>query len=255
MSWGMIGASAIGAGASLYASGQNKGSGTTGPSVIKFEEYPWTAPTQRSSAEFVQQNIQRMSEGKLPAYFDKVSPQIKAGMRRGLDQTYFGGQGMKGPGVMQQVRNTGAALGTGPRAVLARENKALYDYSSKAQEIDEYMAKLGVDIQSRAAVAFPQLVNNMKRGPQQQVVGGVAYGGQPDYAGDAFSDIMGAMPYLSNMKFPWQQDTTTVGTGGGYDDTFSWGSPSAPPRGYMPDMSKTAGWVNSGYVGNTSATA
>jgi hypothetical protein len=76
---------------------------------------------------------------------------------------------------MNQVRSTGAALGTGPGAVLARENKALYDYGVKSQEIDQYLQKLGVDVNQNAMNTMLNASNQMAQGPDSVVVPGQAY--------------------------------------------------------------------------------
>jgi len=217
-------------GATQGGKGKGGSSGITPYQFVQYPEYGFTQPRLQQTSDFLSQNIQRMSEGKYPAYYEEALPTLRKGMADPLRETYFGGQGMRGPSVMSQVRSTGAALGTGPKATLARENKALYDYGTKSQEIDQYLTKLGVDIMQRDAYTFPALSMQLPRGPEGQVVGGQPYN-VPDYRGNAMNSIMqslggmepgslGNLDWLGNlfqqqtMAAPWENFT------GGRPDYF-----------------------------------
>lgn len=230
------------AGASLF--NKKKGvSGVTGPQVVTLPQYSFTEPRLKLTSDFISGNLQNLSEGKFPTYYQNAMPTLKKNMSTALRDTYFGSQGMQGPGILQQVRDTGAALGTGAKAVVARENKALYDYAAKETQIDEYLVKLGVDIAQNDARTFTQLSIGMPQGPSAVVLGGQGYNvpQAPDYLGQAINTISGALPYLQKTtappaaaqqeRYPGYYDTY-VGPGG---VSFQ---PSSPPPGYNYNYTK-----------------
>lgn len=218
-------------------------SGVTGPQVVTLPQYSFTEPRLKLTSDFISSNLQNLSEGKFPTYYQNAMPTLRKNMSQGLRDTYFGSQGMQGPGVLQQVRDTGAALGTGAKAVVARENKALFDYASKETQIDEYLVKLGVDIAQNDARTFSQLSIGMPQGPSSVVVPGQGYNipQAPDYLGQAINTISGSLPYLNQNK-----TTTTTPqepTYPGYYDTFTGPGgvsfrPSSPPPGYNYNYTK-----------------
>lgn len=203
MSWAGVAIAGIGAAGGIASSAMNKGkgkSGVTGPQVVQMPTYPWTEGLQKTSADFISQNIERMSEGKFPQYFEKASPQIREGMGRQLRETFYGSP-MGGPGIMDTVRSAGAATGAGPASTIQQTNKAAQAYATKSQEIDEYMAKLGVGIMQKDAYSFPALAQNQAKGPDAKVIGGQGYNIPPDTSmTDAFSGIAASLPWLMDQN-------------------------------------------------------
>ena len=191
--------------------------------VITLPEYSWTRDNLRQSGEFVADNIQSMSEGKYPAYYQKAMPYIKENMGRSLKETFYGSP-MGGPGVMDQIRSTGAATGVGPKATNAMTSKALQEYSNKSQEIDEFIHQMGVGLTERGSYQFPGLANSAPRGPQTQFSQGGNYN-IPGYDNsgmyDAAGQIAGSIP---SMIDAWNQ--------GQQQDAYRWPGQSQGEANY-----------------------
>ena len=214
--YGSLGSSALGAIGSLFG-GKNKGkSGVTQPQVVTMPQYSFTEPRLNQTSDFISQNIQRMSEGKLPAYLDKAMPSMRNNMARQNRSTYFGSPGQGGPGVLDAVKSAGAATGIGPKATMMQTNKALYDYGTREKEIDEYLTKLGVDVMQEDAYRFPSMSMQMPKGPDAQIVGGQSYNQpqKPDYMGQAIGAIGNAVGQMD-----WGGGTSGGGGAGGTWDT------------------------------------
>lgn len=230
----MVGSSAL----NLLGGSKSKGqSGVTGPSVVTLPQYSFTEPRLKLTSDFIAGNLQNLSEGKYPTYYQNALPTLREGMARPLRETYFGSEGLRGKSVLDQVRATGAALGTGPKATVARENQALVEYASAEKQIDEYLTKLGVDIASQDSRYFTQASIQMPQGPSTVVVPGQGYNvpQKPDYMGQFLQTAGAALPYLMNQ--PTSQPTLPGGGGMDYYGTgvsteYGAWTPSAPPSGY-----------------------
>jgi len=188
------------------------------PQAIIHPQYSFTEPRLNLTSDFISQNIERMMAGEFPAYYQSAIPQIRESMERPLRQMYgFGGYGggqtgggggggswsggierPYGPTIMDMTREQGAATGAGPKATMAATNKAMMRYEDKMKAIDEMITKMGVDITTRDAVAFPQLSSQMPKGPDVTIMGphGFAIGGS---GGSGMSELMGA---LGNANLP-----------------------------------------------------
>lgn len=138
---------AIGAGASMYSARQGrKAMGQQGYEYTP-KQYSFTEPMQKTMAEYKMRQLDSMSMGKMPAWYEAAMPKLRANMQRANRRTFFGDRGLGGGGgVMKTAMGIGAQAGLGPRKMMAQTNKALYDYSVKENEIDEYLTKLGVDV-------------------------------------------------------------------------------------------------------------
>ena len=235
MSWagiGTVGSLALG-GAGMFMGGKSGGGGVTGPMVVELPQYKWTKQQRKTAADFTMSQLNRMQgPNAMPEYLAQAMPTLRENMSRPLRETYWGSSGLggSGGGILNQVRETGAALGTGPKAVVAQENKALFDYANAEKGIDEYLTKLGVDVMQADARYFTGL--QLARGPEAQVVGGQAYGGGSGGGApwDAFGSVMGALPYM--MK---GQKTGPYSNAGGYESNAY--LRNAPlPQGYAQNI-------------------
>lgn len=259
MTWAAIGAAGVTAGVGALAGGSRKSrSGVTGPQVVTLPQYSFTESRLRDTSDFISGNLQNLAEGKYPTYYQQALPTLRENQSRGLKEAYFGSSGTTGgqggnvssglgvnrsDSILGQIRSTGAALGTGPRAVIARENKALYDYANAEQEIDEYLTKIGVDIAQSDARFFTDASIRMPQGPSAQVIGGQAYSApQPDYFGTAINQIGGALPGLLGSVFNKPADTSSSGglldyitSGGNINNVDRYNMPYIPGGGsYAP---------------------
>lgn len=170
--------------------------GYTGATVVTHPQYSFTEPRRRLASDFVSQNIQRMSEGRYPAYYEQALPQLREAQQRPLREQYFGSP-MGGSGILEAQRSAGAATGLGPRQTTAQTNKALLEYSNKERQIDEYLTKMGVGIMQADAYRFPQLSQQMQGGPDVSVFGPQPFGvpERPNYTGQALGGMAENMPW------------------------------------------------------------
>lgn len=183
------------------------GGGFTGPTTVQHPLYSFTEPRLQGVSDYLSTNLQRMQEGKYPAYLSEALPTMRKGMERGLQETYYGG-GLKGPGLFEQARSTGAAMGMGPQPTLARENKVMMQYATDAASIDEFLTKMGVDVMREEAGRIPYMAMQMPQGPPVSVFGPQPIAGFPGVP----QDWSGA--YQTAEAAPW---LAGAGGQGGWD--------------------------------------
>ena len=171
-----------------------------GYDIVTMPQYSFTEPRLRLVSDYLTQNIQRMAEGKFPVWWDKLSPIIKEGLMRNLQETYYGKPGERETGLIQQPFETAAIKDLGPKTAWAGARKVTSEYADKAKAIDEYMASLGVDIMSQGEGRYLTGGIQMPKGPDAAIVnrmGGV-YGTQ----GTPWLDLMGSsMGMLGGMDW------------------------------------------------------
>lgn len=194
----------LSAGTSIVGGLLNKKKGGGSPAqtdVVTMPQYSFTEPRLKLASDFISSNLQRVSEGKFPAYYDAASPYIKSSLQRPLDQTYFGTAGNRSTSSTNVALQASAALGTGARAGTAQVNKAMQRYEDASKAIDEFIQKTGVDITQQSVGQMLTASNQMPKGPDAQVV---SYGGQapPQQNGitDALSSIAGSIPWLTGKQ-------------------------------------------------------
>ena len=134
-------------------------------------------------------------------------------------------------------------MGVGPKATIAQTNKALYDYSMKEREIDEYLTKLGVDVSMQTQGQMLQASAGMPKGPDAVVMGGGTVPQRPNYGMQAASAIGQALP---SMVSAYRRPTTPTATYPAQPvaaQSYMQETPSyTPPYGqhYMPGTAATA---------------
>lgn len=226
--WGAIGGaaitSAVGVGSQMMSQGERKGAGVgmTPTQVVTMPTFPWSAPTLKTSADFIRKSMDDMQQGNLPQWWGRMQQPIQQGMQRSARQAYFGSPGLSGGSIMDQVRSGSAALGTGSGVGAARENKVLSDYANKMKQIDEYMATQSLAYGQEAAKTLPYQAAMQPQGPPAQIVGGQPYNmpADPDPWGEAFGGIASALPWLTggfgaqNTTTDWMHTDPTVGRQG-----------------------------------------
>ena len=199
-----------------------------GYDIVTMPQYSFTEPRLRLVSDYLTQNIQRMAEGKFPVWWDKLSPIIKEGLMRNLQETYYGKPGERETGLIQQPFETAAIKDLGPKTAWAGARKVTSEYADKAKAIDEYMASLGVDIMSQGEGRYLTGGIQMPKGPDAAIVnrmGGV-YGTQ----GTPWLDLMG-----SSMEMLGSTDWSNLFSGGGqqnYNQLASQGLVSTMPTDY-----------------------
>ena len=248
MSWagiGTVGSLALG-GAGMFMGGKSGGGGVTGPMVVELPQYKWTKQQRKTAADFTMSQLNRMQgPNAMPEYLAQAMPTLRENMSRPLRETYWGSSGLggSGGGILNQVRETGAALGTGPKAVVAQENKALFDYANAEKGIDEYLTKLGVDVMQADARFYTHEANTAPGGPDAQVVGGQAYGGGQNMM-QTGADLFASG--LSGIGGLFGGGNDKVAPPANYKTPYWNGGP--PPAGYSSNMATqgAAAWNNSG---------
>lgn len=216
----------IGALGSWLGNKGNKGkSGVTAPQAVTMPQYSFTEPRMQLTSDFLSQQMQSMSEGKYPQWYEKAMPYMRQGMQRGAKEWAYGGP-MTGPGAYEEARSAGAATGVGPKATMAGTSKVSDKYSQMTSAIDEFIYGKGADITAQGSYMYPQISAGMPQGPSAQIMGGQPYNvpQSPNYAGQAISQMGAAMPWLmgGQQQMPAQQ-------------TFEYGNqavtPTQPPAG------------------------
>jgi hypothetical protein len=236
--------------------------GTPGSSTQSVEtwvspQYSFTEPRMQLTSDFISQNIQRMMEGKYPAYYEKALPTLRESMSRPLRETTFGTPGYRGQSLMGQAGEEGAMYGLGPKSTVARKRKVMSDYATKEGAIDEYLTKLGVDLTSQAATNFTQLSNQMPQGPNAQPVTLTNTTEGTEGIGNLLG--MAASAYLTGGTAPWLSSLISGGMGmlskksSGYvPQVGNYGGTSS----YMPrNMYSSGDWTTNAvnnYANNTS---
>ena len=238
---GPIGALAGGAiGALAGGFGTPKAGGLEqGYDVVTMPQYSFTEPRLRLASDYLTQNINRMSQGQYPAWYDKASQTMRQQMMTNLNQATYGKPGQR-TGTFQQAQDMGAITGIGPKATWAQGQKVLSDYTDKSSQIDAYLAQLGVGVMQGEESTYLQASQNMPQGPQSAIVnkmGGV-YGPQGSSpwstlgqtaAGQGFGNM------FSNMF-----------SGGGGSGASQWGY---SPSGQYMNTSNPASWLNNNNIG------
>jgi len=182
----------------------------SGGRIVELPQYSFTEPRLRLISDTVSDMISRISRGEAPAYYERALPSIKSGMERGLQTTFFGRPGDR-TGSVQAAMEAGAISGTGPRPGTSGVNKVLARYEEGGKAIDEYLAKLGVDVTSDAYRTSLYAGLQIPQGPQTAQFSGYA----PQQTGgiaDSLTSIAGGIPWLDMLK--GSAPTPTSGTFG-----------------------------------------
>lgn len=194
--------------------GKTAGVGMTPYKVINMPTYPWQGPTLKTAADFVQSGLRGLTEGELPQWWQKYSEPVRRGLRRGVEETFYGSQGLSPAlGVMDQVRSAGAATGIGPKSTMAYTAKAMKDYMTKRQEIDEYLASKALSYGEQASFKYPWMAAQVGAiSPPAQVVGGEPYNipAQADPWLQGIEAISGVLPYMD--MFGGQEESAVTTT-------------------------------------------
>lgn len=253
---------------SLFGGGKKDGgsqSNSVMPSIYVMPQYDFTEPRLRETSSFLSDNIARMRRGEYPDYYQNALPSMREALRRPNHEAYYGRNGEAG--ILRDTASIGSITGIGPRSTNSAVEKALYDYGSKEQQIEEYLQKIGVDIMQRDATAFPQLSAGLPKGPDAQVVYPQVVGGQQVDAAGAGASLAGLLPNFGGITDLFGQSPVAGnGTGGGSSNMFDFskiadmfGGSSMNNMGYKtPQVSSAApgpslNYANSGGAPGTNS--
>lgn len=227
MTWmaaAVAGSSVIGAGTSMYQGAKNRAAmkDSMGYDIVDAKQYSFTEPNLRLTSDFLSDSMQRLGEGKAPAYWDEAMPEIRKGMSDPLYETYFGRPGERS-GIVQQSMNVGAMTGAGPKGAMAHSSKAMKDWAMQESQIDRYLAEMGVKVRAQEAKYLPMYMMNMPEGPSQSIVN--YGGGVSSMGGNQGTD----MSFLQDV--PWEnmfQPSPNMGGGGTsqYGNVYGSGTPA-----------------------------
>ncbi len=197
MTWVSAAVGAAGVGASIYgASQKGKGGNQSGYDVVQMPQYSWTEPNQQNTSNYLNQELQRIQSGALPAYYQNALPGMTEALQRQLRKKYFGGP--TDSGLYNHALEAGAVMGVGPKASYAQAQKVSQDYADQSKQIDEYLQQQGVGLQQQAASSIPGQLSGLPKGPDSQIV---TYGGtSAPGAGSAMGNIgsiLGQIPWGS----------------------------------------------------------
>jgi hypothetical protein len=184
------------AGAGMLANQNRKGGGYD---IIYPKQPSYSEPRMRLTSDFITQNLQRIMEGKFPAWYEGISPLLKKQQQQGLNQAYYGDQFQ--PGILNQTAAYDAARGLGRGAAASKTyGSQLQKYSQQEKAIDDYISQLGYQSQETGAYQFPQL--SMQLSQDERSWGTPVGMYQQPYeqnAWDSVSNMLGSM----GSSVPW----------------------------------------------------
>lgn len=158
MSWvaaAVMGAGALGAGASVYNASQGGEMGYDMPTATPSK---WDEENQRLSSEWAQQQARSSAAGELPPGMQVMLDQIK---KRQLQQSYeqmYGRPGDRGGSIMDNTMSMGAMGGVGPKSMMSAGRKAQDDFASRNSQIMNYIDSLQYSgLQDASNRVVPQL--------------------------------------------------------------------------------------------------
>jgi len=194
------------AGAGMLANKNRKGGGYD---IIYPKQPSYSEPRMRLTSDYITQNLQRIMEGKFPAWYEGISPLLKKQQQQGLNEAYYGDQFQ--PGILNQTQAYDAARGLGRGAAASKTyGTQLQKYAQQEKAIDDYISQLGYQAQESGAYQFPQL--SMQLSSDERAWGTPVGMYQQPYeqnAWDSVSNMFGSM----GSAVPWMMTSPTTGTG------------------------------------------
>lgn len=186
-----LGGAALSAGLGFLGNSQRKGSPGSGGTIAYPQQYSFTEPRMRLLSDFVSDNISRAGRGQAPAYFDRAVPDMRAGLERGVQTTYFGRPGDR-TGSVQAALEAGSIAGTGPKPGSSMVNKALQRYEDAGKQIEEYISNARMNATQTSIGQSLQAGIAMPKGPDAMAFPG--YGAQTTGGGvDSMAGLAGAL--------------------------------------------------------------
>jgi hypothetical protein len=141
------------AGAGMLANKNRKGGGYE---IIYPKQPSYSEPRMRLTSDYITQNLQRIMEGKFPAWYEGIAPLLKKQQQQGLNEAYYGDQFQ--PGILNQTQAYDVARGLGRGAAASKTYATqLQKYAQQEKVIDDYISQLGYQAQESGAYQFPQL--------------------------------------------------------------------------------------------------
>ncbi len=167
----------------------------------------WAIDLNQKTSENMGQMWDSLNRGEMPEWYKNSAADQQAGMERDLShQVYGGGSQMTGPSMMQTARNTGAALGLGPKGTIAQTDKVQSAYLDKLQGIHQYMAGKRLDYGQQVTRDLMYGTPQQSQGPQTQMTGGDIYQRAPSAGASAAGAIGSGMMGMAGGMY---------GSGGG----------------------------------------
>ena len=192
---------AAGAGMSMFGNNKNKGS-PGGWAVQQMPTWSWNEGVRKTAADYASQGLQNMQQGRFAPWYENAMPAMRESMSRGNRQAYYGVPGER-TGAMNAGMEAGALTGLGPRGANANVLKLGRSYADRESQIDEYLQKMGVDVNLQSQGTYLNSINQAPQGPPSQVVGpwpgsqgyqqGTDWGGLMQNLGGVASGINGMM--------------------------------------------------------------
>lgn len=243
--WGPIIASVAGSAVSTAMQSGNNSSGSGGYDVTTMPQYSFTEPRLQQTSDFVSSNLQRMSEGQLPAYYANARPQIRESMARPLRKTYYGTAGNR-TGLVQDAISAGTLTGLKGKAALTPAMKVMQEYADKESAIDDYLAKMDAQIMERDAQLFPSLSMSMPAGPQSTTIPFYQPGTSTDST--AYNQVIGAGAdalgqWINNLGSTKSQNYDYYASKGLATTPPAWAATTSQYPGYYAPRSMGGGSV------------
>ena len=201
------------AGAGMLANSNRKGGGYE---IIYPKQPSYSEPRMRLTSDYITQNLQRIMEGKFPAWYEGISPILKKQQQQGLNEAYYGDQFQ--PGILNQTQSYDVARGLGRGASASKTYATqLQKYATQEKAIDDYISQLGYQAQESGAYQFPQLSMQLS---QDERAWGTPVGMYQvptqsngwDSLASVLGGVAGAVPWMSSLM-PTTGTTATQNAG------------------------------------------
>lgn len=210
----MLGISALGglgaAGAGMMANNERD---PIQYQIIYPKQFSFTEPRLRLTNDFITQNLQRIMEGKFPAWYEGIAPLLKKQQQQGLNEAYYGTAFQ--PGILEATKAYDVARGLGTGAGASKSyGSQLQNYATQEKAIDDYISQLGYQAQETGAYQFPQL--SLAQSAEERAWGTPVSmfqtgGGQNNW--DTIANLLGSATSAAPWLFMGNNNGTTTGTG------------------------------------------
>jgi len=232
-----IGASAvIGAGASMYSSSK-AGKGSMQVQKPEWMTRPGMGQATSMLGDYTANQMRRMNAGQAPSWLENAMPTMRRQAMDPLRESYWGGGGSAGPGMIQRSMEAASIGGAGPKAVTAAARKSMYDYNQQSKQIDDQLGMMRYNAMAQEAQQLPAFIS----GQTQVSTGGTPFNvpGGPAAASLNVGDMSSAIKMWNQNRQdqnPYNNTTSATGLYGSSVGTGQVGnySPTSYSSGHTP---------------------
>ena len=245
--WAILGAGALGAGASMFNASQTPDP-QTGYDLVTQDTFGDYENLGDENIAMLLDRMRTLRQSGRPAWMtDEFMNSVRAQKEQPLNDRWLGTEGNRG-GILGAMSAGAGMRGVGEAGTQQIMNQGYQGFNSEASQIDNYMAQFLGEQTAAEYNNLPQQVAGAPSGPPQTVV---SYGGGATPVGGATSagaNLVGQAAYMYGQgklnSTPQQPAWTTAGQYGGYGATTPQGVYNTGSMSILPSSAssmKTAG--------------